>query len=285
MAYAAIIGTLVNVGFDIAGQLGGGTAGRAGQYARQLRDTAQRYIRPFTSPDYWNLNVPAMATQSIQFGYQNAPAMNRFNMAQLQRMLGQALPGYQAMIGQATANTASLLRGEIPSDVQSAIQRADAETALAGGFAGSGAAKALTARDLGLTSLNLEQTGQTQMQNLIGMTRNYLMPQPVNPTSLLPLSDLISTSAWSKASTFQAGEAEYTALANALAAQYGAPASNTGGGLGADISALTAGLTKQNAQGQSPLSSLFGMFGQGQGGSGGGLIDMSALGQGTSFGY
>jgi hypothetical protein len=280
MAYAAIIGTLVNVGFDVAKQFGGSTASRAGVYASQLRDTANRYIRPFTNADYWNLPISEMAGQSLNFGYANAPQLNQFNMQQLQGMLGQALPGYQRMVSTAAGNAQSLLSGQIPSDVAGQIQRSTAQQALQGGFAGSAAAGALTARDLGLTSLNLQQTGFQQMQGLIGTARNYLMPQPVNPTSLLPLSDLISGSEWSKASTFQANQAQYTALANALAAQYGAPQSAQGGGLGADASALVAALGKQNASGQSAGGGIMGMLG-GLFGGGGGTQSLGTLSPST----
>jgi hypothetical protein len=282
MAYAAIIGTLVNVGFDVYKQFGGtSAASRAGQYAKQLRGSADRFITPFTKPEYWNLNIPDMATQSLEYGYQQAPALNQFNMSQLQGLLGQALPGYQQMIGTAAGNTQALLSGQIPSDVQSQIQRTTAESAIAGGFAGSGAARSLTARDLGLTSLQLQQTGQSQMSSLIGTARNYLMPQPVNPTSLLPLSDLIGGAAWSKSATFQANQADYTAFANALAAQYGAPQTAAGGGLGGDISSLINALGQKNPQtGQSAGGGIMSMLGGllNMGGSGGGGITGSSYG-------
>jgi hypothetical protein len=268
MAYAAIIGTLVNVGFDVAKQFGGSsTAARAGTYAKQLRGSADRFLTPFTDPAYWNLDIPSMETQSLQYGYTNAPAVNQFNMGQLSGLLNQALPGYQKMVGTAAGNAQSLLQGNIPQDVQDQIQRSTAYTSLAAGGAGSGSAASLTARDLGLTSLNLQQTGYQQMQGLIGTARNYLMPQPVNPSSLLPLSDLLGGAEWAKSATFQANQADYTAFANALAAQYGAPQSAQGGGLGADASSLIAALGQKNAQGQSAGGSILGMFGLGGGGS------------------
>jgi hypothetical protein len=47
------------------------------------------------------------------------------------------------------------LMGNVPEDVQNAIQRSTAYQSLAGGFGGSPMARALTARDLGRTSLDL----------------------------------------------------------------------------------------------------------------------------------
>jgi hypothetical protein len=279
--YGAIISALVNVGFDVYKQFGSTSPqARAGQYGNQLKQTALRYLQPFTGSDYWNLPISEMAGQSLNYGYANAPQLNQFNMDQLQKMLGQALPGYQQMLGQATTNTQALLRGEIPQDVLGQVRTNAAQSAITGGFAGSPAATTLTARDLGLTSLNLESTGQQQMTSLIGTARNYLMPQMVNPTSLLPLSDLIGGAEWSKASTFQANQSMYTAMANAISAQYGAPASLQGAGLGGDIGGAISALTTKNAQGQSPLSSIMNMFG----GGGSGVAGISSIGANVGSG-
>jgi hypothetical protein len=64
----------------------------------------------------------------------------------------------------------SLLRGELPPDLASQIQRNTASKALTGGYAGSQAARNLTARDLGRTSLDLQQAGAQQFSNIIGTT-------------------------------------------------------------------------------------------------------------------
>jgi hypothetical protein len=279
---------VVNAGFDIYNQLSKPNPQQiASQYASWLKGNAQRYIQPFTDPSQWALDVPSMAQQSINFGIGAAPAINQANMQQLQSLLGQAMPGWQNMFGQMQTNTQQLLQGQVPTDVQQQIQRSAAFTSMMGGTAGAGTGTtgAITARDLGLTSLQLQQQGETQGTNLLSFARNYLMPQPVNPLSLLPLSDLISSSEWSKAATFQANEAMYTAMGNVAAAKFGAPTTSLLGGVGGDISGLIKALGTNNPQtGQSPFSSIFGgLFGGG--GGGGGLIDTSGLSQGTSFGY
>lgn len=78
----------------------------------------------------------------------------------------QLLPGYSDILAKGAAGTSKLLdvasgflSGVLPADVQSAVQRGSAYGALQGGFAGSGMARNLTARDLGLTSLDLMQRG------------------------------------------------------------------------------------------------------------------------------
>jgi hypothetical protein len=50
------------------------------------------------------------------------------------------------------------------------VQRQAAGRALSGGFAGSQAARNLTARDLGRTSLALQQAGNQQFSNILGTT-------------------------------------------------------------------------------------------------------------------
>ncbi len=78
----------------------------------------------------------------------------------------QLLPGYGENLSAGSATTQALLsealpylHGEIPQDVQDQIQRSSAYQALSGGYAGSPMARALTARDLGLTSLDLQSRG------------------------------------------------------------------------------------------------------------------------------
>lgn len=95
---------------------------------------------------------------------------NAFNRAQLLESLGIQIPGYQEGQAQRTQNAMSLLRGELPPDLAAQIQRNTASKALTGGYAGSQAARNLTARDLGRTSLNLQQAGAQQFSNIIGTT-------------------------------------------------------------------------------------------------------------------
>src|SRR5205814_874219 len=85
-------------------------------------------------------------------------------LAQLERIL----PGYSGSLSAGRATTDALfsealplIHGEIPQDVQDQVQRSSAYQALRGGYMGSGMSNALTARDLGLTSLGLQERGAT----------------------------------------------------------------------------------------------------------------------------
>ena len=95
---------------------------------------------------------------------------NAFNREQLLESLGIQIPGYQKGQLQRTQNAMSLLRGELPPDLASQIQRNTASKSLTGGYAGTQAARNLTARDLGRTSMDLQQAGAQQFSNIIGTT-------------------------------------------------------------------------------------------------------------------
>lgn len=282
MGYGALIAGLVEAGVSIYGDLSK-KGPNTGEYSSTLNRLANQYILPYTNnPAFWNLNLPGMESESINYGLANAPAINQANMTQLQQMLNTALPGYQGMVAQMGANTSSMLQGQIPVDVQQAIARQAAAGSLAsgiGGVSGAGAAlttNAATARSLGLTSLNLQETGANQLNNLLSMTKNYLMPQPVNPLSLLPLNDLVAAQQWSDQAQFKASEAAYTAKANAASARIGAPISQLAGVAG-DIGALSTNLSKTNPQtGQTGFGLLGSLFGGGGNAGPGGAFGGSA---------
>src|SRR5258707_14383075 len=104
----------------------------------------------------------------------------------------------------------------------------------------------------------------------MGCSSQYLMPQPINPMSLFPLSALEAGEQWSKEAVFKANEAAYTAKANAAAAGVGAPSQSLFSSIGGDVAGLASALTRKDPQtGQSMFSNLFGgLFGGGGGGGG-----------------
>lgn len=105
--------------------------------------------------------------------------------SQLETQLRRAIPGYDQLIQQAGQNIGSALKGELSADVQSQIQRSTAGRALQGGFGGgTGFGRALTARDLGLTSMQIQNQGLAQAQNFIQQQRAFGMVQPFSVSSM-----------------------------------------------------------------------------------------------------
>lgn len=81
------------------------------------------------------------------------------------------LPGYQNMLNTASTNVQSDLQGQLPQDTVNQIEQLGAERGIATGQAGySPNTNAAILKDLGLTSLNLQQTGMQGMEGLVGET-------------------------------------------------------------------------------------------------------------------
>jgi hypothetical protein len=105
--------------------------------------------------------------------------------SQLEAQLRRAIPGYDQLVQQAGANIGAALRGEISPEVSAQVQRSTAGRALSGGFgAGSGFGRALTARDLGLTGMQIQNQGLAQAQNFIQQQRTFGMVQPFSVSSM-----------------------------------------------------------------------------------------------------
>jgi hypothetical protein len=102
-----------------------------------------------------------------------AAKVNTFNQGELERMLKEAIPGLDSLQAGASASLNSMVRGELPPDVAALIERKSAESAVSGGFSGSGFHRNLTARDLGLTSLQLTQQGLSSAERWIAAARQY----------------------------------------------------------------------------------------------------------------
>jgi len=127
--------------------------------------------------DYTPVDLSDEQLKAISANIDNFPEFQKLGNLYQQFMLSQyesAIPGFRDILKMGGETTKQMLdvssqelAGEIPKDVQEAVQRSSAFQSLMGGTAGSGMAKALTARDLGLTSLDLTQRG-AQMAGAAG---------------------------------------------------------------------------------------------------------------------
>src|SRR5262245_19544284 len=80
------------------------------------------------------------------------------------------LPNYQNMLNQSSGNIQSNLRGEIPQDVRNLLTQQTAERGVSTGSIGSDNSNAALLRALGLTSLGLQQQGETELSQAIART-------------------------------------------------------------------------------------------------------------------
>lgn len=115
---------------------------------------------------------------------QLSEATNFYNQNELDRMLQEAIPGYHSKVAAGSANVDSFLHGELPPDVAAQIKRNTAEKALGGGYGGSGMARNLTSRDLGLTSLDLTKFGTQLAPQWMASQKALAVPKAFDPASM-----------------------------------------------------------------------------------------------------
>jgi hypothetical protein len=133
---------------------------------------------------------------------------------------GALLPGLAGYLGQAGGNVASELAGQLPADVINQIQQAGAERGIGTGAPGSPNANAAMLKALGLTSLGLEQQGQSDLSRLIG---EVPVGPAFNPASMLVTPEQQQEAAAANALYRAAPDPYAAAMANLAAAQYGQP--------------------------------------------------------------
>lgn len=114
-----------------------------------------------------------------------ASAVNAANRREGLKSLEATTPGATNLLSTGTAQLQAMLRGQLPADVRMAIEQGSASRAAAGGFGGSGMAGALTARDLGTTSLGLIEKGLSSAESWLAGAQ-----QLANPAGLFNLSSM-----------------------------------------------------------------------------------------------
>ena len=106
-----------------------------------------------TLPEGLEWNPPEIASLENQ----------RAQFAESDRLLGDS----ESILKDLAAKNESWMRGEVPADVQERLRENAALSARAGGLSGSQAARNLQARDLGLTSMQIQESG---MQRAAGIS-------------------------------------------------------------------------------------------------------------------
>ena len=133
---------------------------------------------PTAGMDEWLKQVPYQ--DKLQ---QVLDLINGKNNAAFRRNLESADPFLMRNARQQGENTNSMLRGELPEDVKSQIARSAAFKSMTGGFGGSPMASNLTARDLGLGSLELMGKGAQGLKEEAAMAQ-FLTPYNQNALDL-----------------------------------------------------------------------------------------------------
>jgi hypothetical protein len=155
-----------SIGVKAAGQIMGDIGSiMSANEAKRKKSNIKRLIETNDVP----LDVDSVTGEAITTATKNQTGVqameksqNTFNLAEIQRLMRESVPGYDEIIGSQSAAIQSYLKGELPPDVQAQVLRKSAGKSLMGGYAGSQMHTNLTARDLGLTSLELQTMGMPQ---------------------------------------------------------------------------------------------------------------------------
>lgn len=110
--------------------------------------------------------------------------VNEANQSSLLDSLRKAIPGYDAMVSDATKAISDELKGMLPKGTSEAVQMNAAVKALSGGYSGSGMHRDLLARDLGLESLNITNQAIDSASRWISMSRQMMTPAQMDVTSM-----------------------------------------------------------------------------------------------------
>jgi len=143
-------------------------------------------------PEFKPINFAAEQKAAIKQNLESLPAASDIarkttsaDQSVLEEQLRRAIPGYDQLIAQAGSNIGASLRGEVSQDVSSQLQRSAAGRALGGGFGGgTGMGRNLSARDFGLTSMQIQNQGLQQAQSFIQQQRMFGMVQPFSTSSM-----------------------------------------------------------------------------------------------------
>jgi hypothetical protein len=165
----------------------------AGTFKKQQRKAVQQYeqgqqqvqgmIEDVQAPEY---NLGAMigdARQITDYNLQQGKRISKYYRKQLEKFqpgAAQQRQQAQTQIGQAMDVVSSYLRGDIPQDVKDQITRNVAESAgagfnpaTAGRAGGFQAAQGQMARNLGLTSLDIQRQGLAAIPSIQGTAQSW----------------------------------------------------------------------------------------------------------------
>ena len=110
--------------------------------------------------------------------------VNESSFEDLHNYLSRAVPGYDKIVSKQSEVIQKQLNGEIPDDVANAIAQKGAARATAGGFGGSGMARNLVARDLGLTSYDITNQALAKASSFVTSLRSVAVPELMSPSSM-----------------------------------------------------------------------------------------------------
>ena len=109
--------------------------------------------------------------------------VNTFNVGQRGQMVRSAIPSFDAITGAESGVLNDWLAGRLSPSLVSQVRRNAASRAFEGGYGGTGFADNLEARDLGLSSLDLQGRGAQLAPGYLNTIAGITLPQQVSPSA------------------------------------------------------------------------------------------------------
>lgn len=147
------------------------------------KPTVPYYLPPNTRAS----QATAIDNNLFNFGpaSQLADRTNAFNQDQAQKAFDEFTGGQGAgLFSQGNELIGDYMSGVVPDDVSAEINRNSAARALSGGYGGSALQGNATARDLGLTSLDLQKFGLNQLPGFLGAQQALRGAPRIGPESM-----------------------------------------------------------------------------------------------------
>jgi hypothetical protein len=142
-------------------------------------------------PEFEALNPGAAQRQAIDLNLQSFPRIqelaeqyNNFSLEQMLEALRKTIPNFDQLMKKGSRLNLDMMAGKVPQDVSNAVSRNASERAVAGGYGGSGMARNLEARDLGLTSLDITQKGLDSASRWLALGSSMAQPTQFNASSM-----------------------------------------------------------------------------------------------------
>jgi len=141
-----------------------------------------------------------ISDEAADYALENSSKIANALNAKYQAAFSAAMPGYQQNMAIANKLTTTYLKGQIPQDVVDQVYRGAAAKGFTTGLFGGGIGRNIVARDLGLTSLQLQSAGA----NLLQQTAQ-IASQVVQSTMPVTGAEFVS----GLASSYSANEARF----------------------------------------------------------------------------
>ena len=213
-------------------QLVGKADANASAFALRSGDLAKR-----SADETFNYNL-----SRVQDFTNFATRLSEENQNIRQNLINAANPGWEAQKQQANLTNLQMQQGILPADVAAQVARAGAEGSVASGVFNSGLATNRTARDFGLTSLDLMQKGQ---QNALIWGKNIYDQEVAG--NQVGVQDVYNTNGLNVQQVYQTNQANNLALLQAqnVGLEYGMTGLNNA--LSTKGTAATNTMTSRNA--------------------------------------